>query len=54
MPDDNSTSRNVLVAFVGSRPLVIRLNDWEPSAVEDVTLDGEVITLNDEPVWALV
>jgi hypothetical protein len=54
MPDDRSTNRNVLVAFVGSRPLVVRLDDWDPAEVEDVTLDGEVVTLNDEPVWALV
>lgn len=55
MPDNNEdTTRNVFVAFVGSRPLVVYLDNWKPGTIELVTFEGEQVTYQGENVTAVV
>lgn len=55
MPQDNEFfPSNVLVAYVGPRPLVVYVDNWVPGVVEIVTVDGEVLTVDGETVVVVV
>jgi hypothetical protein len=55
MPADASESTsNVFVAAVGSRPLVLYVDNWVPGTVEPVTYNDEPVTYNSEPVTHVV
>lgn len=54
MPDDSEVRRDVFVALVGSRPLVVFVENWEPGTIEYVDLDGEPVTYDGEQVWVVV
>lgn len=54
MPEDASDRRDVFVAYVGSRPLVIYVDNWVPGTVEVVTFEGEPVTYEGEPVTHVV
>lgn len=54
MSQSNSSSRNVFVAFVGSRPLVVEVDGWVPATFEDVSYDGEPVTYEGEAVTSIV
>lgn len=54
MPPENNSDRNVFVALVGSRPLVVFIDNWTPGRIEAVTVDGEPVTNEGEPVTIVV
>ena len=53
MPDAN-LPRDVFVAYVGSKPLVVFVADWPKGTRADVTLDGEAVTIDGEQVTVVV
>jgi hypothetical protein len=52
--DNTKFNSNVLIALVGSRPLVVDLDDWVPGTIEAVTDTGVIITFDGEEVWTVV
>lgn len=55
MPEEPiSVPRDVFVALVGSKPLVVYVENWVAGRVEFVTYDGETVTYEGEPVTVVV
>jgi hypothetical protein len=54
MPDPNEYPRDVFIAYVGSKPLVVFVDNWPTGALFDVTLDGDPVTLDGDQVTVMV
>lgn len=54
MSQINSFLRNVFVAFVGSRPLVVEIDDWVVGTLYDVAIDDDDVAVGDDDVAVTV
>jgi len=53
-PENNQTRPDVFIALVGSKPLVVYVDNWVAGTVELVTYLGEQVTHEGEPVTTVV
>lgn len=52
--ETSNDSRNVLVAYVGSRPLVVYVDEWPTGTRELVEYDGDPVMFDDEQVFVVL